>query len=546
MPGAGPMDNHPDMPAPLQWPRFIYRPNDALPPLAWCAELRRGESDVIVNHGPLVETSERGFFEGVWDGPFAEFGFGSASAVMGSGGCRDGPQARFVAPSHTYESLVSLSLGNRLLVSNSIAFALAAAGDGPDLRYPLYHRDLLQLQRRGITGDNPAAIPTAQGRQLQLHAATDLLIDRQLTLATRPQPRFPPPRDFAAYRLHLAQAVAALLDNAGDAARTNRLRRGATISAGYDSPATAVLAAEAGLRDAITFEAAAKSAGKPSATGDSGRAIGQALGMRVEAIDPGAWRRLPGCPDLEFLACSSGWAMLPMAGLARAWQNSVIFLGTMGDELWRRDRQDVLDSLARPREYQPCYAGLREFRLRAGIVFVHAPTIGATNASAIHRLAQAEEMQPWSVGGKYDRPIPRRIVETAGISRASFGQAIHMTIDTQTPEILRRLRQSSFALFVTSTAASLPLPQRWRLLFDWRCGPLLTQLALWIARKVHGLGRRLRLAPLDRLGKSVIIRITRWQWHEPMSVLYTFHWAMGELARRYSACLHSACPPAAD
>jgi hypothetical protein len=70
----------------------------------------------------------------------------------------------------------------------------------------------------------------------------------------------------------------------------------------------------------------------------------------------------------------------------------------------------------------------------------------------------------------------RRIVESAGISRPGFGQAIHMTINTQTPEI----------------------------------------------------------------------RITRWQWHEPMSVLYTFHWAMGELIRRYAACPHSACPPGAD
>ena len=321
MPGAGPIDHHPEVPAPLQRPRFTYRPNDALPTLAWCAELRRGESDVIVSHGPLVETREQGFFEGVWDGPFAEFGFGSAAAVMGSGGCREGPYARFVAPSHTYESLVSLSLGNRLLVSNSIAFALAIAGDGPDLRYPYYHRDLLQLQRRGITGDNPAAIPTARGRQLQLHAATDLLIDRQLTLATRPQRRLPAPRDFAAYRRQLAEGISAILDNAGDAARRNQLRRAATISAGYDSPATAVLAAEAGLRDAVTFETVSEAAGNSAGLGDSGRAMAERLGMRVEAIEPGAWRRLPGYPDLEFLACSSGWAMLPMAGLAGPWRN---------------------------------------------------------------------------------------------------------------------------------------------------------------------------------------------------------------------------------
>ena len=31
-------------------------------------------------------------------------------------------------------------------------------------------------------------------------------------------------------------------------------------------------------------------------------------------------------------------------------------------------------------------------------------------------------MRPWCVGGAYDRPIPRRIVESAGVERAAFGQ----------------------------------------------------------------------------------------------------------------------------
>jgi hypothetical protein len=193
----------------------------------------------------------------------------------------------------------------------------------------------------------------------------------------------------------------------------------------------------------------------------------------------------------------------------------------------------VLDSLARPREWQPCYAGLREFRLRAGIVFVHAPTIGATNASAIFAIIRSSEMRPWSLGVKYDRPIPRRIVETAGIPRAAFGQAIHMTIDTQMAEIFQRLKTLSFAAFVAKTASALPRPLRWRLLFDWRWGATLARIRLAAARIIHGAGRRLRLRPLDRAGRRAIIRITRRQWHEPLSVRYTFHWATAELIRRY-------------
>ena len=506
--------------------RFLFTPVATLPPLAWCAELHRGDPRIAVRHGLLVETRDGGFFEGVWDAAFDEFGFAGAVSTMGSGACHEGSHIRFVAPSHTYESLCSLAEGDCLWISNSPAFALASAGDGPDIRYPFYHRDLLALQRRGITGDEPASFPTACRRRLLLHAATDLLIDRELSILVRPRPGRPAPRDFASYRAQLAESIAALLHNATDPARTKRLRCAATISAGYDSPAIGVLAAEAGLRQAITFES-------PEGSADSGRAIAEALGMQVHGIPPGRWRDLPEGLDAEFLVSSSGWAMFPLASLAEAWSNSVIFLGTMGDELWRRDRRDVLDSLARPNEFQPCYAGLREYRLRAGIVFVHGPTISATNASAIRCITRADDMLPWSVGGKYDRPIPRRIVETAGISREQFGQAIHMTIDTQTPEILRRLKRSSFAPFVKQTAKRLPLLQRRRLLFQWHAGPALAGISLKAAQLLHGAGRRLKLPALDRAGKAAVIRVTRRQWHEPMPILYTFHWAMAELIGRY-------------
>lgn len=506
--------------------RFVFTRIDALPPLAWCAELHRGESEVAVRHGPLVETGSEGFFEGVWDGPFSEFGFRSACTTMGSGGCWDEDGIHFVAPSHTYESLTSLMIGERLWVSNSIAFVLAAAGDEPDLRYPAYHRDLLALQRRGITAGEPASLPTARGRSLLLHAATDLVVDRQLTVSTRARPRLSPPGDFAAYRAQLARSIAVLVGNARDPKRRFKLPCATTISAGYDSTAITVLAAEAGLRDAIVFESERNSA-------DSGRVTAETLGMTVHKIDPAGWRRLPGCLEPEFLAGSSGWAMFPMAGLAEGWRNAVIFLGSMGDDLWRCDRQDVLDTLARPRELQPCYAGLREFRLRAGIIFVHAPTIGAASASAIHRITQSDEMKPWAIGGKYDRPIPRRIVESAGIARRAFGQTIYMTIDTQTPEILARLKQSSFGSFIGTKARVLPWPMRWQLLLEWRWGTMLARHLLTAARLVHGAGRRLRLRPLDRIGKSAVITLVRWQWHGPMPILYTFHWAMAQLIGRY-------------
>src|SRR4051812_41397423 len=136
-------------------PQLRFRRVEQFPPLAWCAALRRGDPIVDVVHGPLVETLEHGWFEGVWDGSFSEFDVATCATTMGSGAVLDSDALRFIAPSHTYESLCCVREPHRAWVSNSIACALALADDGPRVEYPWYHRDLLDLQRRGITGERP-------------------------------------------------------------------------------------------------------------------------------------------------------------------------------------------------------------------------------------------------------------------------------------------------------------------------------------------------------------------------------------------------------
>ena len=67
--------------------------------------------------------------------------------------------------------------------------------------------------------------------------------------------------------------------------------------------------------------------------------------------------------------------------------------------------------------------GIAEVRLWAGFVHVPVPTIYARNITDIVAISNSPEMQPWSVLGDYDRPIPRRIAETAGVPRGLFGIA---------------------------------------------------------------------------------------------------------------------------
>jgi hypothetical protein len=66
-------------------------------------------------------------------------------------------------------------------------------------------------------------------------------------------------------------------------------------------------------------------------------------------------------------------------------------------------------------------AELTEFRMRVGFLNASVPFFGCTRHPEIHAISTSVEMSPWSVGGSYDRPIPRRIAEEAGVPRDAFG-----------------------------------------------------------------------------------------------------------------------------
>jgi hypothetical protein len=66
---------------------------------------------------------------------------------------------------------------------------------------------------------------------------------------------------------------------------------------------------------------------------------------------------------------------------------------------------------------------MSELRLVAGFIQLPLPFIGARNKPDIVRITESSEMDPWRLGNAYDRPIPRRIAEEAGVPRHLFGQS---------------------------------------------------------------------------------------------------------------------------
>ena len=66
--------------------------------------------------------------------------------------------------------------------------------------------------------------------------------------------------------------------------------------------------------------------------------------------------------------------------------------------------------------------GIGEFRLYRGVFHCPVPFWGMRHLRELWEITASEAMQSWAVPGDYDRPIPRRIVEEAGVPRGAFGR----------------------------------------------------------------------------------------------------------------------------
>jgi hypothetical protein len=102
---------------------------------------------------------------------------------------------------------------------------------------------------------------------------------------------------------------------------------------------------------------------------------------------------------------------------------SLLMTGIFGDYVWGTDTQSGLPLLQEPNtDFLNPAITMAEFRLRVGFIHLPAPACGALHRPAIRRITRSKELAPWSIGGDYDRPIARRIIEEAGVPRELFGQ----------------------------------------------------------------------------------------------------------------------------
>ncbi len=377
-----------------------------LPPLAWLFHARPNGHRKLV-HGAAVAVHDEGFVEGCL-GESGDKDVRDTTHAFGSALSTRGNRWLFVTPSHTLESLYLYRKSSEWSVSNSLGFLAAYHGITPpwDRRYGATFASLIL----GIEDYQRTLWWTPEGEMWRIsHENIDLSADGDLRLTQKPLP--PPFHSFKDYVSHLREALALAFANAAVSGSGSGYRPLTTCSSGYDSVCGAALASQVGCREALTLRKSREG------QGDSGKPVAEALGLAVREVDrPEA---VEGDFDevADFFATGMGGEDYAFKGFGPHVGGRILLTGFHGGKLWGpKPPSTVLPG------NDLSGASLQEFRLWKNFIHIPVPMIAGQRHPDIAVISRAPEMAPYRLNNDYDRPIPRRIIEEAGVPRALFGQ----------------------------------------------------------------------------------------------------------------------------
>lgn len=376
------------------------------PVAAWFAEWQPGGDVLHVFHGEDVVVQRDRLFEGVWDGSFEEAEFQASSAFCGTGLVVTGDDVHLIPPFHPQERIYysGTLYRNRRCASNSLLSWLTQTGETLDLAWPDYYADLLQILRQGQTPALPS-IRLTGGRAVQLVELSGWATQAGRRLPPRKGPAFE--ADFAGYRSFLAGQIRALSNNATQRPRPKRLAT--ALSKGFDSVAISVLAAEAGVNQALTFTMK-----------EDARDIGAKLGLSVVA---------KGQPEVAAVGSQREFFLLcfgknrALSAFEAEHRDAMLFSGHGGDDVWGMQMAfHGGQNLARPRDRVVVGNSYAEYRLRLGLVIVPTCLLGQWHWPSIATISHLPAMHSFR-DGHYSRPIARRIGMEAGLRRSEFAES---------------------------------------------------------------------------------------------------------------------------
>ncbi|HWG33988.1 MAG TPA: hypothetical protein VN650_07450 [Gemmatimonadaceae bacterium] len=513
-----------------------------LPKLAWLATVDLTTSLVSVAHGSGVETAGTFFVEGAWDGPFAEGDFANTACLFGTGGGTDGADAWFASSTATTDYLYYHSTPQRVSVANSLPLLLASRRVRLDPMFDGYDA-INESIMRGINGylaDIPTtADPIRRLMHRNLRVSQSGVVERDKDLP----PPFP---TFEAYYEYLSAAYGRIASNARDAARRRALAIYSTQSRGYDTTAVNAIAARHGVDKAFTVTRGKKAGSfvdreEGEAPNDDGTQIAAALGIPSDPIERRAFAGGFATEDLYYACLDQNQDFNMHQMTERMDRVGLLLTGTLGELWYSRQsyeeymrRYDLIDDTLKRVDLGG--HGLAEVRLEVGFIQAAVPYIGARRRPDIFAITESDAMDPWRLKNHYDRPIPRRIAETAGLPRSMFGQTKIASVVQFSPPALpigESLRSAYFDFLIEN-----------RLLAPWqlRLFPVVHRVnsILWFA----GEGRHAWIHYAQRAISKVLRRDYRFSlwWQRLSGRLFCF--CVNRRADQLFAALRSAAPDA--
>jgi hypothetical protein len=135
---------------------------------------------------------------------------------------------------------------------------------------------------------------------------------------------------------------------------------------------------------------------------------------------------------------------------------TLLTIGNHGDVIWQKGLSSDYQASHHFLDREPSGTGLVEWRLHRGVFLAAVPYFGASKWDCLLRINESEALDPWRVGGDYDRPIPRRIVEQRGIERKAFGRKKTHTASRPIYHPKDREQLESLAEFLAQRGERLP------------------------------------------------------------------------------------------
>lgn len=393
--------------------RFVTHVVPEIPPLAYLSVVNAGS--VVTYHGSGVHRTGQFLCDGVWAGPVSRPPRSVDFLAGTSIGLRDGA-VHAMAGNNPTDRLYVLRVGSGWILSNSMSFLCAYTGSSLDLNHRHY-RSFFASKTFGLRV-GPREIPITGSRRVRVLLDEELLIDATGEAHFRSRPMVAGFKRFDDYDRFLLENVQAIVANATSPGRSHSYEPIVPLSTGYDSVATAAIAARVGVSEAVTMRRYATPDDPSTTLLDHPRRIADSLGLHLTEVERGQFLNRTDLPDAAVGAAMGNFIDMPLLNMEPHLRERTVLVGNSGDNVWSRGNFRAYRDVARG---DTSGQGLGEWRLRANVMFVPVPYIGHTAHPDLKRLANSSAMRPWAVGGSYDRPIARRIAETAGVPREAFG-----------------------------------------------------------------------------------------------------------------------------